>query len=361
MFDLGVWKPQSPPPRPDPQHRIDTTPTKIIALLTKGHVECLKFGVGCRLIPPGGMGELRVRSWELGGMCSDRVKQGLYSVGRAGRAGRRYMLSPAHAQFCRRYLAVMDSADLRRIDRMKPMDAVDFIVKQMLSGKSLAAPQTAQTRQGAEGGTRSAIARQKPNGLQGIDRYGIISGTQNHQQMEASNGVSVQGHRIPEQGDRDEVGGESEAIKRSGRLLAGASAVGRGVEGRVSESTRVRDKEAESQTRLVDYAKENGVWDGNVEQTLDKRYGTDEGQKNTDGGEAVVWFDRKRSVAVKAIGLDYYGSPTLALERVELHNKYFPDTKLTLVGFGKIPDVIGKNGEVELYGRPFNCRRTTPH
>ena len=57
------------------------------------------------------------------------------------------------------------------------------------------------------------------------------------------------------------------------------------------------------------------------------------------GGEAVVWFDRKRSVAVKAIGLDYYGSPTLALERVELHNKYFPDTKLSLVGFGEIPEI----------------------
>ncbi len=49
---------------------------------------------------------MRVRSWELGGMCRDRVRQGLYSVGRAGRAERRYMLSPAHVQFCRRYLAV---------------------------------------------------------------------------------------------------------------------------------------------------------------------------------------------------------------------------------------------------------------
>ncbi len=73
MFDLGVWKPQSPPPRPDTQHRIDTTPTKIIALLTKGHVECLKFGVGCRLIPPGGIGEA-----DRGGIGGDLGVGGVY-------------------------------------------------------------------------------------------------------------------------------------------------------------------------------------------------------------------------------------------------------------------------------------------
>jgi len=172
--------------------------------------------------------------------------------------------------------------------------------------------------------------------------------------------VHVPRNRLSEQRDRNGLGGEPEAGERSGRLLAEASAIGRGVEGRVQESTRVRRKEAESQARLTDYAKKNGIWHDDVEHELDARYGSGEGQKNTDGGEAVVWFDRKRGVAVKAIGLDYYGSPTLALERVELHNKYFPDTKLSIVGFGEVKDLIGKNGEVELYGRPFNIIAEQP-
>ena len=173
-------------------------------------------------------------------------------------------------------------------------------------------------------------------------------------------GLQAQRDRLPGQGNRDGLGGEQPEGGGTHSLLAGASAIGRGVEDRVPESTRVRDKAAESQARRTDYAKKNGAWDGEVEKTLDARYGTDEGQKNTDGGEAVVWFDRKRCVAVKATGLDYCGSPTLALERVELHNKYFPDTRLSLVGFGEIPDMVGKNGEVELYGRLFNLVAEQP-
>ena len=226
-----------------------------------------------------------------------------------------------------------NKADLRGIDKMQPEEFMSWLDRTMAEGKNLGVLKT--------------------NISQGVDGYGIMTSVKT-ERKENNNEFYAQRNRISEQGNRDGMGGESTIGDGSRRLLSEASAIGRGVEGRVSESTRVRDKEAESQARLVDYAKANGIWDDNIEQTLDERYGTGEGQKNTDGGEAVVWFDRKRGVAVKAIGLDYYGSPTLALERIELHNKYFPDTELSLVGFGEIPDITNGSGEVELYGRPFN-------
>ena len=166
--------------------------------------------------------------------------------------------------------------------------------------------------------------------------------------------VRAQGNNLPRREGGEGVGREQPQGGGAHNILAESSAIARGVEGRVQESTRVRDKEAESAARLKEYAKENGLWRDDVEKVFDARYGTEEGQKNTDGGEAIVWFDRDRGVAVKAIGLDYYGSPALALDRVELHNRYFPHAPLSLVGFGEVKDVVGKDGEVELYGRPFN-------
>lgn len=202
----------------------------------------------------------------------------------------------------------------------------------------------------AEGGARLETA----GNLKNNERHDINTETGDDHDVQTSR------DRLSKQRNGNGVGGKSTPIETGDRLLADASAIGRGVEGRVQESTRVRHKEAESQARLTDYAKKNGIWHDDVEHELDALYGTEEGRKNTDGGEAVVWFDRKRGVAIKAIGLDYYGSPTLALERVELHNKYFPDTKLSIIGFGEVKDLIGKNGEVELYGRPFNIIAEQP-
>ena len=39
---------------------------------------------------------------------------------------------------------------------------------------------------------------------------------------------------------------------------------------------------------------------------------------------------------MKSIGLDYYIQPILALDRISLHNTFFPETRLTVVGFGRL-------------------------
>ena len=38
---------------------------------------------------------------------------------------------------------------------------------------------------------------------------------------------------------------------------------------------------------------------------------------------------------MKSIGLDYFIQPILALDRITLHNTYFPETKFTVIGFGR--------------------------
>ncbi len=52
---------------------------------------------------------------------------------------------------------------------------------------------------------------------------------------------------------------------------------------------------------------------------------------------------------IKSIGLDYFIQPIFALDRISLHNTYFPETKLTVLGFGR-----DKRGEFKIIAeQPF--------
>ena len=57
------------------------------------------------------------------------------------------------------------------------------------------------------------------------------------------------------------------------------------------------------------------------------------GEQIAEGGEAHVYY--KGNTLVKSIGLDYYILPVLALDRISLHNAYFPETRLNVLGFGR--------------------------
>ena len=83
-----------------------------------------------------------------------------------------------------------------------------------------------------------------------LDAYDIIL-PETNARKEPSNELQAQRDRLPEQRRSNGMGGKPETGARSRQLLSGASAIGRRVEGRVQESTRVRDKEAESQARLA--------------------------------------------------------------------------------------------------------------
>ncbi len=60
------------------------------------------------------------------------------------------------------------------------------------------------------------------------------------------------------------------------------------------------------------------------------------GEQIAEGGEAIV-YDHGATL-IKAIGLDYFIQPILALDRISLHNTYFPETALKVLGFGRTAD-----------------------
>ena len=57
------------------------------------------------------------------------------------------------------------------------------------------------------------------------------------------------------------------------------------------------------------------------------------GEEIAQGGEAVV-YDNGNKV-LKSIGLDYFIQPILALDRISLHNAYFEETEMKVLGFGR--------------------------
>lgn len=100
-----------------------------------------------------------------------------------------------------------------------------------------------------------------------------------------------------------------------------------------SNEGKSRETNAQKQSRLEQWAKENNLWIDNLDAVLNENFGSPfEG-----GGEAVVYYAGKN--VVKSISLDYYDdNPQLALDRILFHNYLFPDTQLTDIGFGMDTD-----------------------
>ena len=89
----------------------------------------------------------------------------------------------------------------------------------------------------------------------------------------------------------------------------------------------------ETQTlRIEQWARAVGVWFDDVDSSFTNILG----EHIAEGGEAVV-YDHGATL-IKSIGLDYFIEPILALDRISLHNAYFPETTLTVLGFGRDTD-----------------------
>lgn len=80
---------------------------------------------------------------------------------------------------------------------------------------------------------------------------------------------------------------------------------------------------------IEQWAKIIGVWFEDVEGFLTNQFG----DFISEGGEARV-FDNGPTL-IKSIGLDYFIQPIHALDRISLHNTYFPETTLSVLGFGR--------------------------
>jgi hypothetical protein len=81
--------------------------------------------------------------------------------------------------------------------------------------------------------------------------------------------------------------------------------------------------------RIESWARAAGVWIPNTDKTYQQSLGDEIAQ----GGEAVV-YDNGNKV-LKSIGLDYFVQPILALDRISLHNAYFEETAMKVLGFGR--------------------------
>ena len=100
---------------------------------------------------------------------------------------------------------------------------------------------------------------------------------------------------------------------------------------------------AQQETVIEQWAKAVGLWTECVEESLPQSLG----EQIAEGGEAVV-YDHG-STLIKSIGLDYFIQPIFALDRISLHNTYFPETRLTVLGFGR-----DKRGEFKIIAeQPF--------
>ena len=112
-------------------------------------------------------------------------------------------------------------------------------------------------------------------------------------------------------------------------LLAGASIDASSLTAPEGSFQRERQCAQTQATRIEQWSKAVGCWMENVDTELPALLG----EQVAEGGEAHVFY--KGNTLVKAIGLDYYILPILALDRISLHNTYFPETKLTVIGFGR--------------------------
>jgi len=95
-------------------------------------------------------------------------------------------------------------------------------------------------------------------------------------------------------------------------------------------SFKREQQRAEAQAAVLEqWSKAVGCWIPDVDQTLANTFG----QQLAEGGEAHI-YDNGTTI-IKRIGLDYYILPVLALDRITLHNAFFPETRMKFLGFGR--------------------------
>lgn len=113
-------------------------------------------------------------------------------------------------------------------------------------------------------------------------------------------------------------------------LLAGAEIATSGIAEESLSERKIELQLAKKQIESIKHwAKKAGVWFNNIDHVLRDNLGDFFAQ----GGEADV-YDNGASV-IKTISLDYFIQPIYALDRITLHNTWFPETRLKVIGFAE--------------------------
>ena len=163
-----------------------------------------------------------------------------------------------------------------------------------------------------------------PEGLQKLDYYAELF----------ENGRLVYQRFSPFEQHGCAAGGATHVIAS---LLAGAEvAANRDTAPDVIGFKREIQRGTKQAEYIERWARVVGCWTERIDDSLPRLLG----EKIAEGGEAVV-YDHGQTL-VKAIGLDYFIQPILALDRISLHNAYFPETSLLVLGFGRTADGLFK-------------------
>lgn len=112
-------------------------------------------------------------------------------------------------------------------------------------------------------------------------------------------------------------------------ILAGTEASTDSESEGISDFKRELKRAAFKEKIIEEWAKRVGVWVTDTDSYLETHFG----KPLDEGGEAKVYDNG--SFLIKSIGLDYFILPNVALDRITLHNAYFPETALTVLGFGR--------------------------
>lgn len=112
-------------------------------------------------------------------------------------------------------------------------------------------------------------------------------------------------------------------------LLAGAEVEADSLTAPVGSFKREFECAEAQAKRIENWAKVVGCWIDDTDKSLSQLLG----KQIAEGGEAHV-FDNGESV-VKSIGLDYFIYPELAFDRISLHNAYFSQCTIQVLGYGR--------------------------
>ncbi len=155
-----------------------------------------------------------------------------------------------------------------------------------------------------------------PEGLNILERYA----------EQFANGQLLFKRFSPQEQHGCAAGGPSNVIAT---ILAGRENSPDNVAEKLSDFKRELKRGAEQAEVIENWAKATGCWIDNVDSQLSHSFG----EEIAEGGEAKVYDNG--SIIVKSIGLDYFIHPTYALDRISLHNAFFPETALSVIGFGR--------------------------
>lgn len=115
-------------------------------------------------------------------------------------------------------------------------------------------------------------------------------------------------------------------------ILAGADIGSDSITASIDSWERTCQRAKTQEDRIEQWARRVNCWIENV----DTKITTQLGAQIAEGGEAHVFYNGAQ--VVKYIGLDYYVEPVLALDRISLHNAWFPETRMIVLGFGRTTD-----------------------